>query len=142
MMSTSQKNGRNENKEAEAEEIVETNTATGEDKKSSQIRSKIVRILAKMTDNEKKMTEDVAASEFEKVELTESEEKKDEEKEGSEKLGFTSKLASFMSKFKSTEKPVDDETENKTETEPDQDKEVELNPEKPAGSSVAAQTGV
>merc|ERR1712228_291925 len=125
------KNGRNENKEAEAEEIVETTTATVEDKKSSQIRSKIVRILAKMTDNEKKMTEDVAASEFEKVELTESEEKKDEEKEGSEKPGFTSKLASFMSKFKSTEKPVDDETENKTETEPDQDKEVELNPEKP-----------
>merc|ERR1712242_305362 len=102
-----------------------------DDKKSSQIRSKIVRILAKMTDNEKKMTEDVAASEFEKVELTESEEKKDEEKEGSEKPGFTFKLASFMSKFKATEKPVDDETENKTETEPDQDKEVELNPEKP-----------
>jgi len=124
-------NGTNENKEAEAEEIVETTTATVEDKKSSQIRSKIVRILAKMTDNEKKMTEDVAASEFEKVELTESEEKKDEEKEGSEKPGFTFKLASFMSKFKSTEKPVDDETENKTETEPDQDKEVELNPEKP-----------
>jgi len=128
-----------ENKPSEDEKNVEADTklevSTVEEKKGFEIRSKVVKILANFKPKEKKMTEEVVASEFEKVELTNAEDKKDCEKEESEKPGFGSKLASFMSKFKPTGKPADQETakaENETEAESDdQDKEVDLNPEKP-----------
>lgn len=126
-----------EKKEVEAETKLEVSTV--EEKKGFEIRSKVVKILANLKPKEKKMTEEVVASEFEKVELTEdAEEKKDGEKEASESQGFGSKLASFMSKFKPADKPPVDQTETeKTETKTDaesddQDKEVDLNPEKPA----------
>ena len=117
-----------EKKEVETETKVETSTV--EEKKGFEIRSKVVQILANFKPKEKKMTEEVAASEFEKVELTEAENSKEVEAEVSENKGFGSKLSFFMSKLKSTGKPVDSKTENGTESD-DQDKEVDLHPEKP-----------
>lgn len=118
-------------KEVEAETKLEASTV--EEKKGFELRSKVVKILANLKPKEKKMTDEVVASEFEKVELTDAEDKKDGE--ASEKEGFGSKLASFMSKFKPAAKTVDqetEETENKADAESnDQDKEVDLNPEKP-----------
>ena len=121
-------------KNVEAETKLELSTVT-EEKKGFEIRSKVVKILANLKPKEKKMTEEVVAPEFEKVELTNVEDDKDCENEVSETQGFGSKLASFMSKFKPTGKSVDLETakaEKEAEAESgDQDKEVDLNPEKP-----------
>ena len=122
-----------EKKEVEAETKLEVSTV--EEKKGFELRSKVVKILANLKPKEKKMTDEVVASEFEKVELTDAEDKKDGECSASENQGFGAKLASFMSKFKPAAKSVDqetEETENKADAESnDQDKEVDLNPEKP-----------
>merc|ERR1712218_39313 len=113
----------------------DTENKSSEEKKGFEIRSKVVKILANFKPKEKKMTEEVVAPEFEKVELTNVEDNKDCENEISETQGFGSKLASFMSKFRPTGKPADQETakaEKEAEAESDdQDKEVDLNPEKP-----------
>ena len=102
---------------------------TVEEKKGFELRSKVVQILASLKPNkEKKMTEDVAASEFEKVELNEGEEKKDEEKEEVDgtKQSFGNKVTSFLAKFKSS--PAEQKEEVMEVTDAPKE-EVELNPE-------------
>ena len=100
------------------------NDLTAEEKKGFEIKNKVVKILASLKPKEKKVAEEVAASEFEKVELTDQEEeKKDEEKPTEEsKANFGSKVASFFSKFKPSEKPEKEEIV-------DPKAEVELDPE-------------
>ena len=104
------------------------NDLTAEEKKGFEIKNKVVKILASLRSKEKKVAEDVAASEFEKVELTDQEEeKKDEEKPTEEsKAKFGSKVASFLSKFKPSEKTEKAENaDNKTEVELEQENVAE-----------------
>ena len=103
------------------------------EKKGFEIRTKVVQMLASLKPSkEKKMTEDVAATEFEKVELTEEEEKKDEEKAednvSEQKNSFGSKMANFLAKLKpaASEKKEDVEVVEVTDEKKD---EVELDPE-------------
>ena len=117
-----------------------------EEKKGFEIRSKVVKIIASLkTSKEKKIAEDVAASEFEKVDLTEdNEEKKDEEKTedmvDSTRQNFGSKLASFISKFKSPAKQQ--EVAGTAEEEAaKEEEEVDTNPEKPEEPALQRRRG-
>ena len=119
--------GEKQENESEKKDVNVTDTKTDlttEEKKGFEIKDKVVKILASLRPKEKKITEDIAASEFEKVELTEQEdEKKDEEKTTEEpKTTIGSKFASFLSKFKSSEK-------TEKEVIADSKAEVELDPE-------------
>jgi len=125
-----------ENKPEENEDVKENDEKTFEEKKGLEIKAKVVQILASLKPNkEKKMAEDVvAATEFEKVELTETEGEKQDKEKPTEcaqepKQSFGNKIASFFAKLKqaSAENKKDEEVEEKVEEAKKDD--VELDPE-------------
>ena len=112
---------------------TKTDVDAVEEKKGLELKNKLVKILVSMKGKDKKQTDDVAATEFEKVDLNaEAEDKEEEEKKDAEKeteqvnSSFSAKFASILSKFKSTEKKLDDSVEV-VEVKPTE--EVKLEPE-------------